>query len=110
MNTVKEAIFTLSPFILLGIFIILGMAINIFPMLKNRLKYKHVEVAYTPTSLKEMFSDYQRYSQRAFNLMHYSLQLPKEALVKDKIEREIIYLSMQAETVTDCIKERMCNP
>ena len=104
MNTVKEAIFMLSPFI------ILGFAIEMFLTLKNGLKYKHVEETYTPTSLKEMFNDYQRYSQRAFNLMYYSLQLPKEALVKDKIEWEIKYLSIQAETVADCIKDRMCNP
>ena len=104
MNTIKEAIFMLSPFIILGI------AIEIFHTLKNGLKYKHVKETYTPTSLKEMFSDYERYSQRAFNLMYYSLHLPKEALVKDRIEREIIYLSMQAENVTDCIKDRMCEP
>lgn len=104
MNTVKEAIFMLSPFIILGI------AIEIFLTLKNGLKYKHVKETYTPTSLKEMFSDYERYSQRAFNLMYYSLHLPEEALIKDRIEREIIYLSMQAENVTDCIKDRMCEP
>lgn len=104
MNTVKEAIFMLSPFIILGI------AIEIFLTLKNGLKYKHVKETYTPTSLKEMFSDYQQYSQRAFNLMYYSLQLPKEALIKDRIEREIIWLSMQAENVEDCIKDRMYNP
>lgn len=104
MNTVKEAIFMLSPFIILGI------AIEIFLMLKNGLKYRHVKETYTPTSLKEMFSDYQKYSQRAFNLMYYSLQLPKEALIKDRIEREIIWLSMQADNVTDCIKDRMCEP
>lgn len=104
MNTIKEAILMLSPFIILGI------AIEIFLTLKNGLKYKHVKETYTPTSLKEMFSDYEKYSQRAFNLMYYSLQLPKEALVKERIEREIIYLSMQAENVTDCIKDRMCEP
>lgn len=104
MNTIKEAIFTLSPFIILGI------AIEIILTLKNGLKYKHVEETYTPTSLKEMFSDYQRYSQRAFNLMYYSLQLPKEALIKNKIEWEIKYLSTQAETVAGCIMDRMCNP
>lgn len=104
MNTVKEAIFMLSPFIILGI------AIEIFLTLKNGLKYKHVKETYTPTSLKEMFNDYERYSQRAFNLMYYSLQLPEEALVKDRIEREIIWLSMQADNITDCIKDRMCEP
>ena len=104
MNTVKEAIFTLSPFIIIGI------AIEIFLTLKNGIKYKHVETTYTPPSLKEMFSDYQRYSQRAFNLMYYSLQLPKEALVKNKIEWEIKYLSIQARTIADCIRERMYDP
>lgn len=104
MNTVKEAIAMLSPFIILGI------ALQIFLIRINGLKYKHVKVTYTPTSLKEMFSEYQRYSQRAFNLMYYSLQLPKEALVKNKIEQEIKYLSIQAETVADCIKDRMCEP
>lgn len=104
MNTVKEAIIMLSPFIILGI------AIEILLTLKNGLKYKHVKETYTPTSLKEMFSDYERYSQRTFNLMYYSLQLPKEALIKDRIEREIIWLSMQADNVKNCIKDRMCEP
>lgn len=102
MITVKGAIFLLSPFIILSLLIIL---IRI-----NKLKYKHEKETYTPTNLKEMFNDYQKYSQRTFNLMYYSLQLPKEALIKDRIEREIIWLSMQADNVTDCIKDRMCNP
>lgn len=104
MNTVKEAIVMLSPFIILGI------ALEIILIRINGLKYKHVKVTYTPTSLKEMFSDYQQYSQRAFNLMYYSLHLPEKALVKDRIEREIIWLSMQADNVTDCIMDRMNNP
>ena len=108
MNTVKEAIVMLSPFIILGI--VLQIILLSIKGWINGLKYKHVKVTYTPTSLKEMFSDYQRYSQRAFNLMNYSLHLPEEALVKDRIEREIIWLSMQADNVTDCIKDRMCDP
>ena len=118
MITVKGAIFLLSPFIILSLLIIL-IRINklkykhekeTYTPTNLKEKYKHEKETYTPTNLKEMFNDYQKYSQRTFNLMYYSLQLPKEALIKDRIEREIIWLSMQADNVTDCIKDRMCNP